>query len=269
MRDRRSEEILEDMKELFESSCGNDESAVGKLNELLYELDGAINKKLEEKTNELDKLAREYIEKRLENLSRDKDAEIEEVEKRMLSTVQEASEKFVADRLHEKLTDENKEAIAFLVKEALDVSKVDVKHDIEDSRVEAFNKLYEEIQSIKDDEKLIESIPLNPDRAKMVVGVLSRLPISRVESYVEDMYKHPDGWSLHFAKEDDVWDITSATKIKDLTLLDFIKNLRSMVNFSNDSRKAAGEFYKLCQKMFDNFKLDHPEQFPKGDKVAD
>lgn len=228
------------------------------------ELKGSMDEKLKEKTKELDKLAREYIEKRLENLSRDKDAEIEEVEKRMLSTVQEASEKFVADRLHEKLTDENKEAIAFLVKEALEVSKTDVHHDIADSRVEAFNKLYEEIQSIKDDEKLSESIPLNPDRAKMVVGVLTRLPMNRVESYVEDMYKHPDGWSLHFAKEEEVWDITSATKIKDLTLLDFIKNFRSMVNFSHDTREPMDRFYQHCQKMFDSFKLDHPEQFPKA-----
>ena len=228
-----------------------------------------MDKKLEEKTKELDKLAREYIERRLENLSRDKDAEIEEVEKRMVNIVQEASEKFVSERLHEKLTDENKEAISFLVKEALDVSKTDVKRDIADSRAEAFNKLYEEIQSIRDDEKLSESIPLNPDRAKMVVGVLSRLPTSRIEKYVEEMYSHTDSWSLHFAKEDEVWDITSATKIKDLTLLDFIKNFRSMVEFSHDTREPSDRFYQHCQKMFDAFKLDHPEQFPKDDKVAD
>jgi hypothetical protein len=262
---RSTGEIFDDLKKLVEYICGSDKCALGKMNELLDELDGAINKKLKEKTKELDKLAREYIEKRFGNLSRDKDAEIEEVEKRMVNTVQEASEKFVSERLHEKLTDENKEAIAFLVKEALDVSKADVQRDIADSRVEAFNKLYEEIQSLKDDEKLSGSIPLNRDRAKMVVSVLSRLPISRVESYVDEMFNHPDGWSLHFAKEDDVWDVSSATKIKDLTLLDFIKNFRSMVNFSHDSRLAKDSFYQHCQKMFDNFKLDHPEQFPKAD----
>lgn len=149
------------------------------------------------------------------------------------------------------------------------MSKRDVKRDIEDSRVEAFNKLYEEIQSIKDDEKLSESIPLNRDRAKMVVATLSRMPISRVERYVDDMFNHQDGWSLHFAKEEDVWEITSATKIKDLTLLDFIKNFRSIVNFSNDIGEPMDRFYQHCQKMFDDFKLDHPEQFTKGDKVAD
>lgn len=252
-------EVVEDMKKIFEYSCGPDKCALGKMNELLDELDGAINKKLKEKTDELDNLAREYIKK----ASGDMYAEYVEVEKRMVNTVQEASEKFVSERLHEDLTDENKEAIAFLVKEALDVSKTDVHRDIADSRAEAFNKLYEEIQSIKDDENLNESIPLNPERAKTVVGVLTRLPISRVESFVDDMFSHQDGWSLHFAKEDDVWEITSATKIKDLTLLGFIRNFRSMVDFSHDSGLAKDSFYQHCQKMFDNFKLDHPDQFPK------
>lgn len=256
---RSTNEVLEELKKLFEYICGNDQCAVGKLNELLEELEGAMNKKLKEKTDELDNLAREYIKK----ASGDKDAEIEAVEKRMVNTVQEASEKFVSERLHEDLTDENREAIALLVKEALDVSKADVQRDITDSRVEAFNKLYEEIQSIKDDENLNGSIPLNRERAEMVVGVLSRMPIGKVESYVDDMFSHQDGWSLHFAKEDEVWDITSATKIKDLTLLRFIRNFRSMVDFSHESGLPMERFYQHCQKMFDNFKLDHPDQFPK------
>lgn len=37
MRERR--EVIEDMKKLFEYSCGHDRCAVGKLNELLGELE--------------------------------------------------------------------------------------------------------------------------------------------------------------------------------------------------------------------------------------
>ena len=264
MSERKSEEVLEDLKKLFEYSCGHDQCAVGKLNELLDEFEGAMNRKLDETTKMLEGMAHQYIEEYCGKAFRDKDAALDEIEKRMVNTVQEASEKFVADRLHEKLTDENKEAIEFLVREALDVAKVDVQRDIRDSRVEAFGKLYEELQSIKDDEKLTRSIPLNQDRAKMVVGVLSRLPQVRVDSYVDDMYNHSDGWSLHFAQENDVWEITSATKIKDLTLIDFIRNFRSMVDFSHSSRLPMNKFNQLCQKMFDNFKYDHQEQFPKA-----
>lgn len=260
---RTISEVIEDLRKLFEDSCGQDKSAVKKFKELLGEFEGAMSRRVKEHCDKLEAAARQYIEEYCGNAFRDKDAALEEVEKRMVNTVQESSEKFVAERLHEKLTDENKEAIAFLVKEALDVSKVDVNRDISDSRVEAFNKLYEELQSIKDDEKLSGSIPLNPERAKMVVGVLSRLPMVRVESYVNDMYNNSDGWSLHFAREDDVWEITSATKIKDLTLVDFIRNFRSMVDFSHSSKLPMIKFNQLCQKMFDNFKYDHPEQFPR------
>lgn len=98
-------EVFEDMKKCIEYCCGPDKCAVGKLNELLDELNETMDKKLKERTKELDNLAREYIEKRIEKLSRDKDAEIGEVENRMIDTVQEASEKFVSERLHEKLTD--------------------------------------------------------------------------------------------------------------------------------------------------------------------
>lgn len=258
---RSMREVLDDMKKLFESKCGNDQQAIEEYNRFLGELEGSMNDRVKDHSDKLEDAAQQYIAEYCAKFSKDKDAEIEEVEKRMVNTVQEASEKFVADRLHEKLTDENKEAIAFLVKEALDVSKVDVHRDITDSRVEAYNKLYEEIRSLKDDEKLSGSIPLNPDRAKMVVCVLSRLPMSRVESYVEDMYKHGDGWSLHFANEENVWEITSVTRVKDLTLVDFIRNFRSMVDFSNSMALPMNKFNQLCQKMLDNFKHDHPEQF--------
>lgn len=227
----------------------------------IREKEGELEAKLKDHSDKLSDAAHEWINEYCAKASRDRDAELEAVEQRMLNTVQEASEKFVSERLHEKLTDENREAIAFLVKEALDVSKVDVHRDITDSRVEAYNKLYEEIRTLKDDEKLTGSIPLNPDRAKMVVGVLSRLPMSRVESYVEDMYKHGDGWSLHFANEENVWEITSVTRVKDLTLVDFIRNFRSMVDFSNSMALPMNKFNQLCQKMLNNFKQDHPEQF--------
>lgn len=118
--------------------------------------------------------------------------------------------------------------------------------------------------AIGDSEKLTGEIPLNPDRAKMVVAALSRLPKDRVDSYVDDMYNHSDGWSLHFAQENDVWEITSATKVKDLTLVDFIRNFRSMVEFSYNSGLPMNKFNQLCQKMFDNYKYDHPDQFPKA-----
>lgn len=258
---RSMREVLDDMKKLFESKCGNDQHAIEEYNELLFELEGSMNDRVKDHSDKLEDAAQQYIDEYCVKFSKDKDSELGAVEQRMVNTVQEASEKFVADRLHEKLTDENKEAIAFLVKEALDVSKVDVHRDITDSRVEAYNKLYEEIRSLKDDEKLSGSIPLNPDRAKMVVGVLSRLPMSRVESYVNDMYNHSDGWSLHYANENDVWEITSATMIKDLTLLDFIRNFRSIVDFSKSTRLPMNKFNQLCQKMFENFKYDHPEQF--------
>lgn len=258
---RSMREVLDDMKKLFESKCGNDQHAIEEYNGLLVELEGAMNDRVKDHSDKLEDAAHQYIAEYCAKASKDKDAELEEVERRMVNTVQEASEKFVADRLHEKLTDENKDAIAFLVKEALDVSKVDVHRDITDSRVEAYNKLYEGIRSLKDDEKLSGSIPLNPDRAKMVVGVLSRLPMSRVESYVNDMYNHSDGWSLHYANEEGVWEITSATRVKDLTFIDFIRNFRSIVDFSNSSKLPMNKFNQLCQKMFENFKQDHPEQF--------
>lgn len=260
---RSMSEVFKDVKKLFEYICGNDQCAVGKLNELLEELVGAMEARVKDHSDKLEDAAQQYIAEYCAKASRDKNSEYEAVEQRMLNTVQEASEKFAAERLHEDLTDENREAIALLVKEALDVSKADVQRDITDSRVEAFNKLYEEIHSIKDDENLSGSIPLNRERAEMVVGVLSRMPIGKVESFVDDMYKHSEGWSLHFAKEDDVWEITSATKIKDLTLLGFIRNYRFIVDFSKDSKLSMNKFNQLCQKMFDNFKLDHPDQFPK------
>ena len=254
-------EVLDDLKKLFESKCGNDQHAIEEYNGFIRELEGAMEARVKDHSDKLEDAAQQYIAEYCAKASRDKDAEYEAVEQRMLNTVQEASEKFVSERLHEDLTDENRDAIAFLVKEALDVSKVDVHRDITDSRVEAYNKLYEEIRSLKDDEKLSGSIPLNHERAKMVVGVLSRLPMRRVESYVNDMYNHSDGWSLHYANENDVWEITSATRIKDLTLLDFIRNFRSIVDFSKSTRLPMNKFNQLCQKMFENFKYDHPEQF--------
>ena len=258
---RSMREVLEDLKNLFESKCGNDQHAIEEYNGFLGELESAMEARVKEHTDKLEDAAHQYIAEYCAKAFKDKDAELEAVEKRMVNTVQEASEKFVADRLHEKLTDENKDAIAFLVREALDVSKTDVHRDITDIRVEAYNKLYEEIRSLKDDEKLSGSIPLNPDRAKLVVGVLSRLPMSRVESYVDDMYNHSDCWSLHYANEEGVWEITSATRIKDLTLVDFIRNFRSMVDFSNSMKLPMNKFNQLCQKMFENFKHDNPEQF--------
>lgn len=231
----------------------------------IREKEGELEAKLKYHSDKLEDAAQQYIAEYCEKFSKDKDAELDEVELRMLNAVHGASEKFVSERLHEKLTEENKEAIAFLVKEALDASKADVHHDIEDRRIEAYNKLYEELQSIKDDEKLSGSIPLNKDRAKMVVGVLSRLPMSRVESYVDDMYNHSDGWSLHYACEDGVWEITSATKVKDLALVDFIRNFRSIVDFSHSSRLPSQKFNQLCEKMFENFKQDHPEQFKRAE----
>ena len=258
---RSMREVLDDLKKLFESKCGNDQHSIEEYNGFIRELEGAMEARVKDHSDKLEDAAHQYITEYCAKFSKDKDAALEAVEERMVNTVQEASEKFVADRLHEKLTDENREAIAFLVKEALDVSKVDVHRDITDSRVEAYNKLYEEIRSLKDDEKLTGSIPLNPDRAKMVVGVLSRLPMSRVESYVDDMYNHSDCWSLHYANEEGVWEITSATRVKDLTLVDFIRNFRSIVDFSNSSKLPMNKFNQLCQKMFENFKHDHPEQF--------
>ena len=258
---RSMREVLDDMKKLFESKCGNDQHAIEEYNGFLGELESAMNDRVKDHSDKLEDAAQQYIAEYCAKASKDKDAELEAVEKRMVNTVQEASERFVAERLHEKLTDENKAAIEFLVREALDVSKSDVHCDILDSRVEAYNKLYEEIRSLKDDEKLSGSIPLNPDRAKMVVGVLSRLPMIRVESYVEDMYKHGDGWSLHFANEEGVWEITSVTRVRDLTLVDFIRNFRSMVDFSNSMALPMNKFNQLCQKMLNNFKHDHPEQF--------
>lgn len=260
---RSMTEVLEDMKALFESKCGNDQHAIEEYNGFIVELEGAMNRRVKDHCDKLESASKQYINEYCAKTFLDKENELDVVEQRMVNAVQEASEKFVAERLHEKLTDENKEAIAFLVKEALDVSKVDVHRDLTDSRVEAYNKLYEELRSIKDDEKLTGSIPLNRDRAKMVVGVLSRLPMNRVESYVEDMYSK-DGWSLHFASDGDVWEITSATKIKDLTLVDFIRNFRSIVDFSHSSRLPMNKFNQLCQKMFENFKYDHPEQFPRA-----
>lgn len=262
MSEKRSmREVLDDLKKLLEYSCGHDRALSEKMNTLLVELESAMEARVKDHSDKLTDAAQQYIEEYCAKASRDKDAELDEVELRMVNAVQEASEKFVAERLHEKLTDENKEAIAFLVKEALDVSKVDVHRDIADSRVEAYNRLYEELRSIKDDEKLSGSIPLNPDRAKMVVGVLSRLPRNRVESYVNFLYNHSDCWSLHYANVDDVWEVTSATRIKDLTLVDFIRNFRSIVDFLHSSRLPMNKFNQLCQKMFENFKKDHPDQF--------
>lgn len=110
----------------------------------LNRLRGNITAIIGEKFNELVEKAKVDKDNWIREKEKELSVELEEIELRMVNAVQEASEKFVADRLHEKLTDENKEAIAFLVKEALEASKADVHRDIADRRVEAFNKLYED-----------------------------------------------------------------------------------------------------------------------------
>lgn len=113
-------------------------------------------------------------------------------------------------------------------------------------------ELYNQIAELSKNDT-IGKIPLTKQHVMSAVATFTRLPHSKVTEYVEDVYK-PDYYTIHYINVDGVWAIESATKIKDCDLVTFVRNFKSLVDFSANSRLPMNRFNQLTQQMFLDFK---------------
>lgn len=113
---------------------------------------------------------------------------------------------------------------------------------------ELYNKIAEFSKS-----DTIGKVPLTFNHVCSAVATFTRLPFSKVKEYAEKVYQ-PDNWSLHFVSIDGLWTIESAVKIKDCDLVTFVRNFKSMVDCSAESRMPANKFEEYTKMLFAEFK---------------
>lgn len=113
---------------------------------------------------------------------------------------------------------------------------------------ELYNKIAEFSKS-----DTIGKVPLTFNHVCSAVATFTRLPFSKVKEYAEKVYQ-PDNWSLHFVSIDGLWAIESAVKIKDCDLVTFVRNFKSMVNCSSESRMPVNKFEEYTKMLFAEFK---------------
>jgi len=113
---------------------------------------------------------------------------------------------------------------------------------------ELYNKIAEFSKS-----DTIGKVPLTFNHVCSAVATFTRLPFSKVEEYAEKVYQ-PDNWSLHFVSIDGLWAIESAVKIKDCDLVTFVRNFKSMVDCSAESRMPVAKFEEYTKTLFAEFK---------------
>ena len=99
----------------------------------------------------------------------------------------------------------------------------------------------------------IDKVPLTLKHVYSTVATFTRLPFSKVKEYAEKVYQ-PNNWSIHFVNINSMWIIESVIKIKDCDLVTFIRNFKSMVDFSADTRLSASKFEEVTKIMFNKFK---------------
>jgi hypothetical protein len=113
---------------------------------------------------------------------------------------------------------------------------------------ELYNKIAEFSKS-----DAIGKVPLTLNHVCSAVATFTRLPFSKVKEYAEKVYQ-PDNWSLHFVSIDGLWTIESAVKIKDCDLVTFVRNFKSMVDCSAESRMSVAKFEEYTKMLFAEFK---------------
>lgn len=113
---------------------------------------------------------------------------------------------------------------------------------------ELYNKIAEFSKS-----DTIGKVPLTFNHVCSAVATFTRLPYSKVKEYAEKVYQ-PDNWSLHFVNIDGLWAIESAVKIKDCDLVTFVRNFKSMVDCSSESRMPVNKFEAYTKMLFAEFK---------------
>lgn len=113
-------------------------------------------------------------------------------------------------------------------------------------------ELYNQIAEMSKD-NTIGKIPLTLEHVCSAVSSFTKLPYSNVQEYAKTVFK-PENYSVHFVNLDGVWTIESAVKIKDCDLVTFIRNFKSMVDCSQETRLPANKFNEYTQHLFDEFK---------------
>jgi hypothetical protein len=113
-------------------------------------------------------------------------------------------------------------------------------------------ELYKQIADFSKSDA-IGKVPLTLNHVCSTVATFTKLPFSKVKEYAEKVYQ-PDNWALHFVSIDGVWAIESAIKIKDCDLVTFVRNFKSMVDCSSETRMPVSKFEDYTKMLFAEFK---------------
>ena len=137
-----------------------------------------------------------------------------------------------------------------------DCIKLDYAEEIIRSANREIEELTKTIAEMNSGNKFV-NIPLTERHVLNTVLTFTRLPYHNALAYAHDIFTHQDSYSCHFINQDGVWLLDNIIKIKDCDVATFIRNFKSVIDFSETRRMPRDRFAVYIDEIVKEFKETH------------